>query len=391
MSGSQRATSQHTAKSMGGEFYMRHKESGDTFIYSLIIVVAIIAIPASYFLYNEYKTHTSSIGRQSEFASKFGLSNENIELIGSTKISRLANLASNEPCDWRVISDLAEELLKSSLRRSSAELYEYYDRECASASVATWKAANVYEQIGDFEAALRAIQRFIDVTAENPNGYYLRGRANEQTGNADQAVSDYLTTISLINDPSKTSYGVFRSLSRTYEAQGMYCEAASFLQAWTYANGQQENNQVGHLIDSIRSKGECRDDYASGSDTFRHTPDASGVVYAEVLINGQKGRFIVDTGAALVSLSSSFAKRLNLSPPKNSEIVLNTANGITYGNRIMLDSVKIGNVDANDVQGVMMQKDDAFSDGLDGLLGRSFLSRFDVKFERGRWSIETRN
>lgn len=370
---------------------MRHRESGDTFIYSLIIVIAVIAIPASYFLYNEYTAYNRFIGKKAEFALRFGLSNENIELIGSTKISRLANLASKEPCDWRIISDLADELSKANLRRNSAELYEYYDRECASANVATWKAANIYEQIGDFEAVLGAIQRFIDVTAENPNGYYLRGRAHEQTGNADQAISDYLTTISLINDPSKTSYSVFRSLSRTYETQGMYCEAASSLQAWAYASSEQENSQVGHLIDSIRSKGECSDDYASGRDTFRYTPNDSGVVYAEVLINGQKGRFIVDTGAALVSVSSSFARRLNLSPPKNSEIVLNTANGVTHGNRVMLDTVKIGKVDATDVQGVMMQKDDAFSDDLDGLLGRSFLARFDVKFERGRWSIATRN
>lgn len=384
---------------------MKFEQNDNSFIYILSAIFIVVISAAAFFAYPEYVKYRNESDlksaelqreseylseRQSAFSEKFGLSNSTIDLTGKSRLSRTASAALSEPCDWVVISNLAQEFVKADQRRNAAILYEYFDRECTKANNATWQAANIYEQIGDFEAGLRAITRFIEDTAENPDGYYLRARLNEKTGTPTQAISDYLTTISLIGDPSKTSYGVFRSLSATYESEGMFCEAATALQIWTDTNGEQDNSQVNHLISSIRGKGDCTNEYASGKDTFRHGSNASGVIYADVFINGQKGRFIVDTGAAVVSLSASFAKRLKLSPSKNSEITLSTANGLTVGNRVTLDNVKIGKVTAKDVQGVMMQKEDAFSRDFDGLLGRSFLARFDVKFERGRWSIASR-
>lgn len=47
-------------------------------------------------------------------------------------------------------------------------------------------------------------------------------------------------------------------------------------------------------------------------------------------------------------------------------------------------------VEAQHVQGVMMQATDALPNGVDGLLGRSFLARFYVTFEKNKWSIATR-
>lgn len=377
-----------------------------TFVYALTIIGTIVVAVVAAFAYPVYINHKEAAQhRLLEAAERlkrdadleraldeiFGISDLPISASQDPTLTKIAKSALLEPCDWILVSTFSKELVKANQRRNAAKLYEYYDGECARANNATWQAANIYEQIGDFAGALRAIERFIKDTAENPDGYYLRARANDQIGNAQKAISDYLTTIALINDPSKTGYGVFRNLARAYEAEGSYCEAAAALMSWAAANNQHENSQVQYLIETISKKGSCLNNFASGEDTFRYSANSDGVIYTDVLINGKKGRFIVDTGAALVSISSSFAKRLSLTASSDSEIKLSTANGLTTGYRITLDNVAVGEVTASAVQGVLMQNEKAFPENLDGLLGRSFLARFDVSFGQGRWSLKSRN
>jgi hypothetical protein len=52
--------------------------------------------------------------------------------------------------------------------------------------------------------------------------------------------------------------------------------------------------------------------------------------------------------------------------------------------------VKVGRVEASDVAVVILNDDTALGSALDGLLGRSFLSRFDVTFGAREWRIETK-
>lgn len=381
---------------------MEYEEDRNTFVYVFLTIFLVLVSVSGYFIYAEYKDsqEKNKIEKQNRYerindlnnnlrsiSEKFGLKNLSVNFDGKNLISQRLTHAYNEPCDWNAIYNLAEQLSKDGQRRNAAILYEYYDRSCGKANTATWYAANIYEQIGDHHAALRAIGRYIEDTAENPGGYYLRARSNEVLGNMDQAISDYLTTVSLINDPSKTSYGVFKRLSLAYEAEGEYCEAASAVQTWVAANGEHDNSQLNFLVGELKKKGNCTTDYATGRDTFRHQPDASGVIHVDAYVNGVKGRFVVDTGAALVSVSRSFAERAGLKPSKDSEILLGTANGITKGNRVTIDSVRVGKVKAEKVLGVAMQKTDALGSDIDGLLGRSFLARFDITFAKGRWVV----
>lgn len=376
--------------------YYEEKEGTN---YRIVIIGLVLFSIAGFFVYKGYAEHQAAIDRQIafersntlKFSETFGLPQTTVDVNGKSALSRLARSAINEPCDWAAVRDLAEALSRNKERRASAVLYEYYDRECGIANNATWIASNIYEQIGDYRSSLRSIEKFISVTQENANGYYLRGRVNSSLGNSEQAISDYLTAISIIDDPSKITYMTYKDLSLAYESQGMNCEAASALQEWSDANLEHADNRLNHLINSYRNKGNCAEVYSRGGGEFRQAVTGSDVIYAEVEVNGQKGRFIVDTGASLVSLSNSFAKQAGLKPRANSKVLLSTANGIAHGNRIALDTVRIGDVEAQFVQGVMMQAADALPSGVDGLLGRSFLARFKVTFEKNKWSISTRD
>ena len=105
--------------------------------------------------------------------------------------------------------------------------------------------------------------------------------------------------------------------------------------------------------------------------------DASGHFIAMGSINGGSVRFLVDTGATFVSLTAAEARRLGINYLQGERGQLQTANGMATGYRIKLDSVRVGQVELNNVDGVVSEND---AMGM-SLLGMSFLNRMEMKRE----------
>jgi aspartyl protease family protein len=102
---------------------------------------------------------------------------------------------------------------------------------------------------------------------------------------------------------------------------------------------------------------------------------------AEALINGEKVKVLVDTGATGVAISQRVADRLNLK--SITAIRTMTANGESVGYMVRLRSIKVGGVEANDVSAMI-------APGLEGdvLLGMSYLGRMDVRLYKGEMTIK---
>lgn len=105
--------------------------------------------------------------------------------------------------------------------------------------------------------------------------------------------------------------------------------------------------------------------------------DARGHFVATAYINGAPVTFLVDTGATLVTLGNSEAKRLGINYLKGERTVIMTANGPAQVYRVKVDSIKLGNVTVNNVDTVVAESDKV---GI-GLLGMSFLNHFEMKRE----------
>ena len=115
---------------------------------------------------------------------------------------------------------------------------------------------------------------------------------------------------------------------------------------------------------------------AEGRQVALHAgPD--GHVVVEGLVNDRTVRFLVDTGATLVVLNESTARRLGYHPARSDFTHLSrTANGAIPVAPIRLGEIRIANILVRDVQAVIVP-----GDALDGnLLGMSFLNRLR-KFE----------
>src|SRR5262245_15553630 len=102
--------------------------------------------------------------------------------------------------------------------------------------------------------------------------------------------------------------------------------------------------------------------------------DGRGMFYAEGAVNGVPMRFMVDTGATYVSMSAKDAMRLGVNFHKGQPVAMQTANGTVIKYQVRLDSVKLGGIELQGVDGVVGEQDMPFA-----LLGMSFLNRLEMQ------------
>jgi len=114
--------------------------------------------------------------------------------------------------------------------------------------------------------------------------------------------------------------------------------------------------------------------------------DGNGHFMAEGQVNGAHVRFLVDTGATLVTLSASEAKRLGIDYRRGQQAVSQTANGRVLVYRVRLDSVTVGGMTIRDVDAVVND-----APGMEvSLLGMSFLNRTEMRREGANLTLTKR-
>jgi len=107
------------------------------------------------------------------------------------------------------------------------------------------------------------------------------------------------------------------------------------------------------------------------------TADVQGHFYTVGQVNGRSVRFVVDTGATLISIPASEARRLSIDYQKGQKALMRTANGNTTGYLVKLDTVSVGGVTIYSVDAVVIEGNGLTST----LLGMSFLNRMNMKRE----------
>ncbi len=109
------------------------------------------------------------------------------------------------------------------------------------------------------------------------------------------------------------------------------------------------------------------------------TGDAKGHYLTTVAVNGVSMQFLVDTGATSVTISAADAARANINFRLGERANMQTANGLVSAWRVKLDTVKLGDITLNNVDGVVMEGNAL--GGRYGLLGMSFLNRTEMRRE----------
>ncbi|TMJ12900.1 MAG: TIGR02281 family clan AA aspartic protease [Alphaproteobacteria bacterium] len=105
----------------------------------------------------------------------------------------------------------------------------------------------------------------------------------------------------------------------------------------------------------------------------------NGHFYTHAQVNGELVRFLVDTGATDVALTTADAERLGIPfSPDQFEVVARGASGDVRGQRITIDKISVDGKEVTGIHGFV-------AEGLDiSLLGQTYLSQISgVEMSRG--------
>lgn len=120
----------------------------------------------------------------------------------------------------------------------------------------------------------------------------------------------------------------------------------------------------------------------SGLVTVTLPADGGGHFFTQAQINGGTLRVLVDTGATLIALSAADAKRLGIAYQQGRRGTASTANGTVPVYQVTLDTVKIGDIELNQVDAMVQESGLPIT-----LLGMSFLRRVEMRNEGDRLTL----
>jgi aspartyl protease family protein len=298
-------------------------------------------------------------------------------------VAKLEGVLAKEPCDRPTIFALLQKMLSARnsggvLRRAAA-----FSAKCGEEPKLLDFTYLAHQRLGELDKAVAELSRRIEQSPANP--YYLawRGGLYEEQGNLDLAVEDLQKAMTLY----PAAIDIPQNLASVYEKQGKFCDAIVPLEevAFRY-DGHAFATGVRSRVTALEQKGVCTAG-RGGRVTIRALA-GSRMFRAKVrLLDKENARFVVDTGATYVTLTRRLADRLHLDLDRAPTRDLQTANGKREGTFVILPSVAIEGLSAERVPGVVV---DDLGPDVDGLLGQSFLSRFEMKQAEGVLELSTR-
>jgi clan AA aspartic protease (TIGR02281 family) len=297
-----------------------------------------------------------------------------------------------EPCDQKSIGDLALMLDKLGYRRQAAEGLYRFVKECGAPVTALRRAIDIYLKLTDYPKAVEVADEFVRRAPSDHDAHYLRGVALEGAGDYQRALADYSDGIELFGaDKTKISSRVFLHMAGAYAALKRFCEATAPINFWVALDpAVRDTSQTQKIIADYESQGNCISSAGYHEERFPLRGQKT-VVTVKAEINGARGLFILDTGASYVSVKSAFAERAKISLTGASEITLMTANGQAKARLAKADKVSLGTLQAGNVPVAVQDVDEkSYGAGVDGLLGMSFLSRFEVQIADNFVEVRTR-
>ena len=116
-------------------------------------------------------------------------------------------------------------------------------------------------------------------------------------------------------------------------------------------------------------------------ETLRIKQGDDGHFRVDGIINGEKIRFLIDSGATLTAISASSAERAGIKPSGGFPTLVNTANGVTSMKRGRIERLGVGTIERKELA-IWISEDDEMN-----VLGMNFLSSLSGWGVEGQWLV----
>jgi len=277
-----------------------------------------------------------------------------------------------EPCDRPKTLELLEAMLDAGDSRGVLARTATFSAACGDYMQTKRITYRAHQRLGETDAAVADLTALVD---SDPYQFYYhawRGVVYQEKGDLERAADDFRRALLLYPKLSDIPL----NLATVYEKQGKPCEAAFPLQqlvfhyphaAWTPG--------IRARIADLMQKGGCSV-VGEGRATLRMEPGQLQIRAKVRLDDKETASFVVDTGASYVTLTRALADKLGLDLAGAPKVAMQTANGQRDGRFVLMGSLAVDKLIAKRVPAVVI---DDLGPGVEGLLGLSFLSRFELR------------
>jgi len=296
------------------------------------------------------------------------------------RVAKVRKQLEREPCDRTKMMELSQLLFSVQDWRGTIQSSEDFITRCGKFTQPRSLTYSAHIRLSEFDLALKDAAELIESSPRNASYWVWSGLAHEAKGDLDKAVGDFQQAFGLQPDQVQ----VANQLASVYERQQKPCDALLVLLQHLQAEPAAEaDSRIKERMAKLAVEGKCD---VGGKGRAVLSVSRNGAMWVEPLLNGKvKGRFLVDTGATSVALTQEFAEKLGLELSKARTVPIQTANGLTTARLTKVQSIELQGAHATDVEVTVSS---TLPPGMDGLLGLSFLARFEMRLDARAGRLE---
>lgn len=120
-------------------------------------------------------------------------------------------------------------------------------------------------------------------------------------------------------------------------------------------------------------------------ETLRIRKGDDGHFRVDGLVNGEKVRFLIDSGATRIAIPADIAERAGIKPTGSFPQLVQTANGVTTMQRGRIERLKVGTIDREGL--AIWISNSGPDDDDEGVLGMNFLNSLSSWGVEGEWLV----
>jgi len=300
---------------------------------------------------------------------------QNVELpydygASTREVRQLQGQLDKTPCDKRDVLRLAELMLKEGNEPGVILQAQDFFTACGDWPRLRWVTYEAHKRAGQHDAAIAEATRLIDNGPQDKDFRWWRGMAHELKGDHASAAVDYAQAIALQPALSNIPF----NLSSMLELLARPCDALRPLEQYLALHQEhQEDEEV--LLRLHRLHTACP--AARGVGSAEIPRDADNALRTEVKLGTGSVKMTVDSSSAYVAITAARAGALGITPT-GAEMILASAAGALKGRIASVPTIRVGDAVARNVDVAVV---DSLPQNQDGLLGLSFLARFDRSVE----------
>jgi predicted aspartyl protease len=299
-------------------------------------------------------------------------------------IRHLKEELARQPCDKAKGREFAQALFEAGDLKGTIQAGDDFIAKCGKSTALRQLTYTAHTQLQEYELAAKDVTELLDGAPTNANYFIWRGMAHEASGALDKAAADFRQAFLL--KPGEAQ--VANLLATVAEREGRACDARlTVLEHLLVGAVPAPGSKMAERFAGLSSAGRCGTD---GQGRAELSVPAKGPREVEATVGAkERGRFLVDTDCARVVLSKAFADRLGLALDGAPTLRLQAAHDILTVRLVKVPELTVQGAKATHVEVAVA---DTLPEGADGLLGLSFLARFDVKHDAkaGRLTLTER-